>query len=580
MAASMEGMDDGPEDDEIDEEIDVLSPNFNPLKALYSSQVRLPITDASCFNNLSEYERFMNTGGEKPAPPTTSKRALERMHQKYILEKEKELLKARGDRRKRTRQNVLSRMEDPQQGPLDLLKQCVEKHCRVRVCVRSFKGLRSVCIGYVIAYDKMFNMALKDVDEIYKRPSTGKRYHHEEKLTYSMIMANLNPPKKEAGPCKKTYTKDKPKAEKKPCQLCRIMRETIMEERLREAKSSPGGDARRDSVDESKEDSTSDSVDDDSSDDVQISRVDQQQLLRDTPSEAGPTGHHQTVVSKTTERSKKPVATAADSKDGRTASVQTGMSSEDSSLAGAVSQDSEIKGDSSVVQTCDTNSDLMKNKLDTATNVLAATNSAILAKSSQISSINSSGTNLTPSGTAKPKEGNTADGSALQDVCATTDLIHSAPGVEVPGTIADGIKMLRRSGTLPSAITTTHTSSTCTSSTSSAVVSSMSSSTHTPQSSGSLSSQFSSALTLGARDSSDCTAQRCKSKGKRSRKGKGTRKGVHLDPESGKRLIQPEEFKRRHVNQLFVRGDNVVLISVDSNMITREVKSLDLHKSL
>lgn len=71
-----------------DEEIDVLSPNFNPLKALYASSVKIPVADASIFNNLAEYERFMNKDEEekkaqeqKCAPP--SRRALERVSDGY-----------------------------------------------------------------------------------------------------------------------------------------------------------------------------------------------------------------------------------------------------------------------------------------------------------------------------------------------------------------------------------------------------------------------------------------------------------------------------------------------------------------
>ena len=37
----------------------------------------------------------------------------------------------------------------------------------------------------------------------------------------------------------------------------------------------------------------------------------------------------------------------------------------------------------------------------------------------------------------------------------------------------------------------------------------------------------------------------------------------------GKLKIKPEEFKRRHINQLFIRGDNVVLVSVESNLLPR-----------
>ena len=38
----------------------------------------------------------------------------------------------------------------------------------------------------------------------------------------------------------------------------------------------------------------------------------------------------------------------------------------------------------------------------------------------------------------------------------------------------------------------------------------------------------------------------------------------------GKIMIRPEDFQRRHVNQLFVRGDNVVLVSVDKALLGKK----------
>lgn len=38
----------------------------------------------------------------------------------------------------------------------------------------------------------------------------------------------------------------------------------------------------------------------------------------------------------------------------------------------------------------------------------------------------------------------------------------------------------------------------------------------------------------------------------------------------GKIMIRPEDFQRRHVNQLFVRGDNVVLVSVDKDLLGKK----------
>lgn len=43
-------------------------------------------------------------------------------------------------------------------SPLGELHRCVEERIRVKVHIRTFKGLRGVCSGFVVAFDKFWNM--------------------------------------------------------------------------------------------------------------------------------------------------------------------------------------------------------------------------------------------------------------------------------------------------------------------------------------------------------------------------------------------------------------------------------------
>lgn len=45
-----------------------------------------------------------------------------------------------------------------QGSPLGELYRCVEERIRVKVHIRTFKGLRGVCSGFVVAFDKFWNM--------------------------------------------------------------------------------------------------------------------------------------------------------------------------------------------------------------------------------------------------------------------------------------------------------------------------------------------------------------------------------------------------------------------------------------
>ncbi|XP_064109236.1 U7 snRNA-associated Sm-like protein LSm11 isoform X2 [Macrobrachium nipponense] len=73
----------------------------------------------------------------------------------------------RGRGRKRLR-NVLNRMEEIQ-GPLAVLRRCQQENIRVKVYTRNHSEIRGLVTGYVIAFDKHWNLALRDVDEVFQK---------------------------------------------------------------------------------------------------------------------------------------------------------------------------------------------------------------------------------------------------------------------------------------------------------------------------------------------------------------------------------------------------------------------------
>ncbi|KAL7539035.1 hypothetical protein ACHAXR_011764 [Thalassiosira sp. AJA248-18] len=63
--------------------------------------------------------------------------------------------------------SMASRYESKNSGPLSLLYSIVANRQRARVMVRYVDCIRGTLTGYLIAFDKHFNMILKDVDEVY-----------------------------------------------------------------------------------------------------------------------------------------------------------------------------------------------------------------------------------------------------------------------------------------------------------------------------------------------------------------------------------------------------------------------------
>ncbi|XP_007948119.1 U7 snRNA-associated Sm-like protein LSm11 [Orycteropus afer afer] len=213
--------------------LDVSSDSFDPLLALYSPRLPpIPYPNAPCFNNLAEYESFLKTGcraggrgrargaaagsggpagSSLPAvpaasgsmgrtrrrrnAPTPDPERIQRLR-RLMVAKEEEDGAAGAPRRGRGRsqkapRNVLTRMPLHEGSPLGELHRCIQEGVKVNVHIRTFKGLRGVCTGFLVAFDKFWNMALTDVDETYRKPVLGKAYERDSSLTLTRLFDRL-----------------------------------------------------------------------------------------------------------------------------------------------------------------------------------------------------------------------------------------------------------------------------------------------------------------------------------------------------------------------------------------------------
>ncbi|XP_060219793.1 U7 snRNA-associated Sm-like protein LSm11 isoform X2 [Meriones unguiculatus] len=199
--------------------LDVSSYSFDPLLALYSPHLPpIPYPNAPCFNNVAEYESFLKGGragrgraratGEaasagtstgtstgartsskarRRAAPTPDPERIQRLRRLMVVKEDAD--GAAGARRqgpgrsKKAPRNVLTRMPLHEGSPLGELHRCIREGVKVNVHIRTFKGLRGVCTGFLVAFDKFWNMALTDVDETYRKPVLGKAYERDSSLT-------------------------------------------------------------------------------------------------------------------------------------------------------------------------------------------------------------------------------------------------------------------------------------------------------------------------------------------------------------------------------------------------------------
>ena len=82
-------------------------------------------------------------------------------------------------RPRRPLRNVLTRMDEVEDGPLSLLRRAVRDGIRIRVWTRAHVYIRGICSGFLVAYDKHVNLAMTDVDEEFLIPKTTRDAEHD-----------------------------------------------------------------------------------------------------------------------------------------------------------------------------------------------------------------------------------------------------------------------------------------------------------------------------------------------------------------------------------------------------------------
>nr|XP_022318322.1 U7 snRNA-associated Sm-like protein LSm11 [Crassostrea virginica] len=189
-----------------DEALDVSSLAFDPLRALYSRRVQLPYPNIAPLNNIAEYESYSKgktikqrraaEGGDgiqqkTDASVNTKTQIKQRKNptndSSSLCAAEtgagKDIKKGKDDGKRKlhkTRRNVLTRMEAYTKGPLSVLQRCVSERLLVQVWIRSAVDLRGMCKGYLVAFDKHFNLAMIDVDELYRCPKWKETQQQKE----------------------------------------------------------------------------------------------------------------------------------------------------------------------------------------------------------------------------------------------------------------------------------------------------------------------------------------------------------------------------------------------------------------
>ncbi|XP_055845627.1 U7 snRNA-associated Sm-like protein LSm11 [Episyrphus balteatus] len=169
-------------------QLDITSDEFDPLQALYANaEVKLTKRKPKViYQNLAAFEIEYNKKGlygmsikskddidesttkkdlpVEAKPSTSGRRFLP--HQMAI--------KSSGPRMKNTRS--LLRIIETMEGPMAVLRDCMHEKRQIKIHTRSEHGIRGSITGFVISFDKHWNILLRDVHETWKR----RKYKYDE----------------------------------------------------------------------------------------------------------------------------------------------------------------------------------------------------------------------------------------------------------------------------------------------------------------------------------------------------------------------------------------------------------------
>lgn len=164
--------------------LDIFSAEFDANEAIFNPAFVIPDPEAPASNNVdafvAKYEGKKTESKKKPEaelPPTVPPSA------QPSVSRFQGILKAnnpdesaaaepkQGPRRQKSPKNVLTYMQKTgaKGGPMSLLAKCVEEEKRVKVMVRGVEGIRGHVTGFLVAFDKHWNMALTDAEETFRR---------------------------------------------------------------------------------------------------------------------------------------------------------------------------------------------------------------------------------------------------------------------------------------------------------------------------------------------------------------------------------------------------------------------------
>ena len=182
-----------------DATLDITSESVEWEKCFDQPGIKLPYPDAKLQVDLAEVESISDLTGEnvasnhpKPCAAEFSTTKLDKdrkKKQQELVAKSKQTREVKFD--KSSNSNILF-FNTHRQGPQAFFGKAVKSHKKICIITRSFKGIRGLCVGFLLAFDRYSNMCLIDVCEIWRQPLAGTAFYKEESLTVCGLKTVFN----------------------------------------------------------------------------------------------------------------------------------------------------------------------------------------------------------------------------------------------------------------------------------------------------------------------------------------------------------------------------------------------------
>lgn len=157
--------------EEYDCRVDFFSDKFDPLVALQTPNLKVPCPSAKTHDNIEKYDsqqkRLQNMLPQRQPVVRQVNKDIEIQRAWLPHQLPVQVKNVRNYTDFFTKMSTIN-------GPLSYLKECVDKRLQVKVFTRNASDIRGYCLGYLVVFDKHWNVLLQDVTEVWTRKKKRK----------------------------------------------------------------------------------------------------------------------------------------------------------------------------------------------------------------------------------------------------------------------------------------------------------------------------------------------------------------------------------------------------------------------